>query len=371
MPPSITATAPLPPPPQGNDKDAPIRRLDLQGRQPASASTLISGDGTEAAEHKEALFDVEKGAMGIDDASQGSDGVKAFVVDDAPDPDVFPEGGTRANLTVFGGALALFTTFGLSNSFGAFQAEFQRNQLSEYSPSTISWVGSVNLAVLFLLGLPAGRLFDAGYFRYLFGAGTLFYLAGIYSLSFSTNYYSIFLSYSVCLATGSGLIFTPTVAVVGSYFLRRRSLMIGLCTSASAVASVIFPIILNKLFASVGFGWTIRYIAFFQTGLFLCCNILMRPRDIPRKVQPQIIPLMISFTRQPSTYRYSIYKLAIINAAAVVSRLCSGILADRFGILNTAIPVCGLTGIMVFAMLGAASSAPGAVIWMLIYGLAK
>ncbi|KAK4701861.1 hypothetical protein P7C70_g4363, partial [Phenoliferia sp. Uapishka_3] len=67
----------------------------------------------------------------------------------------------------------------------------------------------------------------------------------------------------------------------------------------------------------------------------------------------------------------SIWKtLAIINSTAVISRGGVGFLADKFGIINVALPVTALTGILSFAMLGATNT-PGSLIWMLLFGLAK
>lgn len=49
----------------------------------------------------------------------------------------------------------------------------QRVSLTEHSASEISWIGSFQLFMLFFLGLPAGRLYDMGYFRYLIAVGSL------------------------------------------------------------------------------------------------------------------------------------------------------------------------------------------------------
>lgn len=60
-------------------------------------------------------------------------------------------------------------------------------------------------------------------------------------------------------------------------------------------------------------------------------------------------------------------QLSIINASTAVSRVVIGLVADRFGIINTAIPIAFGTGVLIFAMLGATSTA-SAVIWGLLYG---
>lgn len=140
--------------------------------------------------------------------------------EDEAAPPYFPNGGRQAYLTTAGGVLVLFSTFGLSNSYAAFQAEWTnvrfpppfaafrpfspllldlQNQLSSYPPSSISWIGSVHLFILFALGLPAGRLFDRGYFRYQLAVGSVLWVGGVFALSASKTYVQFFLSFAVCL----------------------------------------------------------------------------------------------------------------------------------------------------------------------------
>ncbi len=63
--------------------------------------------------------------------------------------EAFPDGGWAAWLTVFGAFLALVCTFGQLNSFGTFQTWYSEHQLSHLPPSTISWIGSLQLWVFF------------------------------------------------------------------------------------------------------------------------------------------------------------------------------------------------------------------------------
>lgn len=55
----------------------------------------------------------------------------------------------KASLSVFGAFLALFCTFGQMNSFGTYQTWYKRHQLSHFSPSAISWIGSIQFWVFF------------------------------------------------------------------------------------------------------------------------------------------------------------------------------------------------------------------------------
>lgn len=54
-----------------------------------------------------------------------------------------PEGGTKAWLCLLGAACALFSSFGWVNCIGLFQAEYETNQLKQYSKSTVSWITSM------------------------------------------------------------------------------------------------------------------------------------------------------------------------------------------------------------------------------------
>jgi hypothetical protein len=59
------------------------------------------------------------------------------------------EGGLAGWMTVLGAFFALFASFGQSNAFGSYQAFYAQNQLSAYSASDISWIGSLQLWTYF------------------------------------------------------------------------------------------------------------------------------------------------------------------------------------------------------------------------------
>lgn len=54
-----------------------------------------------------------------------------------------PEGGTKAWLSLLGGSCAMFVSFGWVNCIAVFQAEYETNQLKQYSQSTVSWITSM------------------------------------------------------------------------------------------------------------------------------------------------------------------------------------------------------------------------------------
>ena len=80
---------------------------------------------------------------------------------------------------------------GIFNSFGAFQAFYQEHILSGTPASTISWIGSVEGALLLMGGLFTGPIFDLGFFRVLASFGSLIIVFGMMMLSLSTKYYQV------------------------------------------------------------------------------------------------------------------------------------------------------------------------------------
>lgn len=56
------------------------------------------------------------------------------------DPKSFPDGGTKAWLTIAGSSACLFVSFGWINCVGIFQEYYETNQLKAYSASEIAWI---------------------------------------------------------------------------------------------------------------------------------------------------------------------------------------------------------------------------------------
>jgi MFS family permease len=175
---------------------------------------------------------------------------------------------------------------GWINSFGTFQTYY--TQLLNRSPSEVSWIGSVNVFLLFFVGTLTGRLVDAGYFRAIFLLGTVLLLVGIFTVPVCTEYWHFLLSQGLCLGIGHGCLFCPTLAVLSTYFLRRRALVLGIAACGSVTGGLIFPSMVRQLLPSVGFPWTVRAIGFVQLATMIVANFLARPRVKPRKAGPLV-----------------------------------------------------------------------------------
>lgn len=94
------------------------------------------------------------------------------------DADVtFPEGGLEAWLVVLGSFCAMISVYGIINSAAVFESYFTTHQLAGYDSSTIGWIFSTYLFIVFFAGIQVGPMFDRHGPRLLVIAGSLLVVA--------------------------------------------------------------------------------------------------------------------------------------------------------------------------------------------------
>jgi len=294
--------------------------------------------------------------------------------------------------------LALTLCRGLVNSFGAYQTYYDGT--IGRSPSDVSWVGTFQGFLLFLVGILTGPLYDMGYFRELILVGTFLVTFGMMMTSLSTEYYQIFLAQGVVVGLGAGCLFVPSVAVASQYFTTRRALAVGITASGGSVGGVLYPIIFHQLVPTVGFGWATRVIGFIVLATLLVSLALIRPR-VKQAAHARAL-LDFSAFRSPAFNIFTLaiflyfiglyfpffyitawaetqlgtdpdlafYLFSILNAGSVFGRLIPGLLADKIGSLNVIIPCTLMTAVLGFAWIGIDSFA-GLVVFALLYGFSS
>lgn len=76
--------------------------------------------------------------------------------------------------------------------------------------------------------------------------GNFLVVLGIMMLSLSTQYWQVFLSQGVCMGLGAGLLYIPSLAMVGVWFSKKRALAMGIVMSGIAVG-MSSPALLSSL----------------------------------------------------------------------------------------------------------------------------
>ncbi|KAG8529467.1 uncharacterized protein KY384_006104 [Bacidia gigantensis] len=312
------------------------------------------------------------------------------------DPGPPPDGGRRAWTQAVMGHLVVFNVWGYINSFGVFQAYHVSNL--HRAPSDISWVGSVQIFLLFFIGTFSGRATDYGLFRLTFLIGSILFLLGVFMTSLSTTYLQLFLAQGVCTGIGQGLLFCPALSLLSTYFTKNRAVAISIAASGTATGGIVFPVIVQQLLPKIGFPWTVRIIAFVMLAVQIVTFTFLRTRLPPRKSGALVewaafteLPyllfsigmffcfwgLYVAFYYLPSfgrdilgiTYKDSISNLLILNGVGLFGRIFPAFLADKFfGPLNTLIPVMAAAALLLYCW-SAISTPGGLTAFSVFYGL--
>ncbi|OLN92796.1 Riboflavin transporter MCH5-like protein 7 [Colletotrichum chlorophyti] len=312
------------------------------------------------------------------------------------DPGPVPDGGLEAWLQVLGSWVILADTWGLVNTFGVYQTYYERTL--SVNPSAISWIGSLQGALLMMVGPISGPLYDAGYFRELLWVGMSLILLGMFMTSLCTTYWQVVLAQGVCVGIGCGLCFLPSTAILSQYFHKRRALVMGLAATGSPVAGMCFPILFGRLEPTIGFGWATRIIAFVLLGLSIIPAVTMHTRLPPSGHKRSLIDMtavrdpafmlvmagsVVGFLALYVPYFYielfavihkigpasfSSYFVTLLSAGSVPGRVIPNYLADKVGALYMQISVAALSAVLMFAWLGI-NSMPGLVVFAILYGL--
>lgn len=170
------------------------------------------------------------------------------------------------------------TNRGLNQSYGVFQAYYERTLLPTHSPSTIAWIGSLQIFLLFFMSIVVSGQIDAGRFQHCFTGGSALLVAATVATSFCTRYWHFVLAQGVATGMGMGLLFGAGVQVLFTYFRRRLGIATGIASAGGAVGGMVFPAVCEALIGKVGFAWTVRVVALIVLVTLIPANLMARER---------------------------------------------------------------------------------------------
>ena len=308
--------------------------------------------------------------------SHGDAKMPSKIVEEQLEPP--PDGGFVAWTQAIMGHLVAFNTWGSLTSFGMFQTYYESSLLSSSSPSDIAWIGSFQLFLIFAVGTFSGRALDAGYFRVTYITGCVLFLFGIFMTSLCHTYWQIFLAQALCAGLGSGLMFTPAIGLVSTYFAKKKVFITAFFLTGAGTGGMVFPAIGSRLLYRIGFPWTIRVLGFIMLGTSVLTVAFFRTRLPPRRSGPLVewgalkeptyvlyvagmwfnfVPLYFAFynigafgrNRIGLSYESSVNLLITINGVGIAGRMVVAYIATVYtGPINAIIPAALASALLMY-----------------------
>src|SRR5262245_52886404 len=137
--------------------------------------------------------------------------------------------------------------------FGAFQAEFGASR------GNVALVFSVAAFLWFLAGAPGGVLADRFGARRVALAGVALLVAALLLAAVSPSVGALYLTYSIGIGVGVGLVYVPSVGAVQPWFGARRALASGIAVAGIGAGNIAGPLLAAWWIGL--FGWRGAYVA--------------------------------------------------------------------------------------------------------------
>lgn len=322
---------------------------------------------------------------------------RALTRDDA----TYPEGGLEAWLVVFATWCSLFVSLGAMNTIGPFQSYFITHQLAGYDAGTIGWIFSVYAFFAFAGGIFIGPAFDKFGAKVLIVPGSIGICLTMFLVGLCTQYWHFMLVFGVLSGLSTSLIFTPSVAAIGHYFMVRRGFATGIATTGGAIGGITFPLMLEALIPKVGFQWSTRILGFLFVVFCTVACLLIKTRLPPatsasakpdfKILRDPAFALIVAavFLLEwglfvPITYissyalshgfseAFSYQIVVVLNVGSVFGRFVPGFYSDILGRVNTMILTTALAVTSVLCIwLPLGQTKVGLTIFALMFGFAS
>ncbi len=256
---------------------------------------------------------------------------------------------------------AMFTTFGIAYSFGAFLLPVSQELGS--SRGATAAVFSLTTMAFFGLGGLSGPALDRFGPRRVVLVGAAALGLGLLLTANATSLWHAYLGHGLGVGLAVACCYVPLVAVVGGWFERRRTVAVGVAVSGIGLGTLVGAPTAAALIAAV--GWRDAYLLLGAGGVLvlLACAVLVRPAPlvlgaVHLPLLPRLrtrtylvlygaglllsVALFVPFVHLPA-YAESrgtgavaaAALVGVIGAASIVGRLALGALAARAGVLRT------------------------------------
>lgn len=182
------------------------------------------------------------------------------------------------------------------------------------------------------------------------------------------------------------------------WFDKKRGVAFGILFTGSSVGGIVFPILVSRMIAKIGFPWAMRTCGFLILFLLVIANLTIKPFNPPhphpvtakqlakplREVDflfttagvflfsygffPPLNYLTVEAINAGMSPNLAQYLLSILNVGSLFGRLLAGIFSDKIGRFNIYSIVCTFSGIWILALWLIDTSDAALIAFALLFG---
>ncbi|KAJ2908465.1 hypothetical protein GGI21_002860, partial [Coemansia aciculifera] len=253
--------------------------------------------------------------------------------------------------------------FGASNSYGVFSTYYLNVKFAETPATTLSWIGTLFTSLMLGCSIFTGAIADKKRFRVTAYTGTVICTIAYILASLCKEVWQLILTQGVLLGIGASFLFAPSVSIPSQWFSKNRGLATGIAVAGASIGGLWFTAATQAMIDRLGAEWALRILGFITLvvtslmNLFYYRRVPAKPRDslFELRAAKRLIFWLVSIEtfavytgywaltfyigttakHLGGTLQDGSHLLLVLNAGSIVGRVMAGVIADRFGSINT------------------------------------
>ncbi|KAI8370074.1 major facilitator superfamily domain-containing protein, partial [Choanephora cucurbitarum] len=302
---------------------------------------------------------------------------------------------------VFMGFSINFVMFGVSSIWGLFAINFASTSLgNRVTIKELMGIGSVGFISLNIFVIFVPVLARHGV-RLTMITGSVLLSLGIALSGLATELWQLYLTWGLLFGLGTSLVYTTTVNLVAQWFSTRRATAMGISSCGTGVGGLVFSNLVNFLTVKLGIQWACHICGLITLVVCVSASCLARSCESSttekRPVYSSLkwgllkntnfIIAIVGLVCSCAAYQMPLYllpaycvkhKIDMADAAIAIGvtlasnsfgRIILGLVADRYGRLNTFIITTLLSGLFCSVVWPFAKSFQLVMLFAVLFGL--
>ena len=140
-----------------------------------------------------------------------------------------------------------------------------------------AWIGSLSSGLMFLTSILAIKMCDITSVSTTLVLGAILSGSGLILTSFVQNFNALYFVYGVLFGTGTSLLYTPCLIMIGRWFVKYQAVTTGLAVASCALGAVVLSPLIQHIIRINGLRQAIRTCGIAYSTIAFVCALCFKP----------------------------------------------------------------------------------------------